>query len=73
MSGYDSWLEQPYYDSAREDAEHEAFQETIIFDLAKACWKVENRADALAGADFTETEDYEYAFDDWKEDRGADF
>lgn len=53
----------------RDDEMHDKFERSIVHDMAKAVWKVENREDNLNGEDFSNTLDYEAAFADWVADR----
>lgn len=39
MSGYDSWLESPYTNAARYEAEYEAWCETKGYDPATPHWE----------------------------------
>lgn len=49
----------------RDEELHDKFERSIVHDMAKAVWKVENREAHLNGEDFAGTSDYDAAFDDW--------
>ena len=51
----------------RDDELHDKFEMSIVHDVAKAVWKVENREANLNGEDFAGTSYYDAAFDDWTE------
>jgi hypothetical protein len=67
VNGYDKWLGQPYEDEARVEQAHEAFQESTVYELALATFKVENGRQLTAN-DYEHSEQYEFDFEAWLED-----
>lgn len=61
MSGYDAWLEKPYVDAARRDADFEAFCEQAGLDMEdEASWdKFEEAMNAESEAEAEYWDDYE--------------
>lgn len=50
----------------RHEAMSEKFEDTTLFDVAQAVWKVENRGSD--SAEFVDSDDYADAFGNWFED-----
>jgi hypothetical protein len=70
MRTHDERLEEPHPTLAKFSGvlAHEAFQESTVFTVALATYKVENGR-ALTEADYTDSKQYEWDFEDWQDNQ----